>query len=76
MPHADRRSGRACASREGKVVLLASGSWEPEAIAAGFKRVQQLQAEMDEGRQRRLVRLGFPAGDAASLSALHTRNFM
>lgn len=31
---------------------------------------------MDEGRQRRLVRLGFPVGDAASLSALHTRNFM
>ena len=37
---------------------------------------QQLQAEMDEGRQRRLVRLGFPPAEAAALSALHTRNFM
>jgi hypothetical protein len=31
---------------------------------------------MDEGRQRRLTRLGFPPSDAAALSALHTRNFM
>jgi hypothetical protein len=31
---------------------------------------------MDEGRRRRLVRLGFAADDAAALSALHTRNFM
>jgi hypothetical protein len=58
------------------LVLLAAGSWEPEAIAAGHRHVQMLQKEMDEGRQRRLVRLGFPPGDAAALSALHTRNFM
>jgi hypothetical protein len=31
---------------------------------------------MDEGRQRRLVRLGFPPDEASALSALHTRNFM
>jgi hypothetical protein len=31
---------------------------------------------MDQGRQRRLVRLGLPADEAAALSALHTRNFM
>jgi hypothetical protein len=31
---------------------------------------------MDEGRRHRLVRLGFPADEAADLSALHTRNFM
>ena len=31
---------------------------------------------MDEGRQRRLVRLGFSPAEAAELSALHTRNFM
>jgi hypothetical protein len=31
---------------------------------------------MHEGRQRRLVRLGFPPDEAAALSALHTRNFM
>ena len=38
--------------------------------------MQRLQAEMDEVRQRRLVRLGFPPNEAAALSALHTRNFM
>ncbi|WP_196807847.1 hypothetical protein [Mycobacterium sp. 141] len=58
------------------VVLLASGSWEPAAIAAGYRAVLTLQAEMDEGRQRRLVHLGFPADEAADISALHTRNFM
>ena len=58
------------------LVVLAAGSWEPPALAEGYRRVQQLQAEMDEGRQRRLVRLGFPPEEAVALSALHTRNFM
>jgi hypothetical protein len=58
------------------LVLLAAGTWSPHAVAAGWERVQRLQADMDEGRQRRLVRLGFPAAEAAGLSALHTRNFM
>jgi hypothetical protein len=58
------------------MVVLAAGAWEPTAIAAGFERVQTLESEMDEGRRRRLVRLGFSADDAAMLSALHTRNFM
>jgi hypothetical protein len=31
---------------------------------------------MDEGRRRRLARLGFDPDTAAALSALHTRNFM
>jgi hypothetical protein len=31
---------------------------------------------MDEGRRRRLVRLGFTDAAAAALSALDTRNFM
>jgi len=31
---------------------------------------------MDEGRRRRLAAIGFPDGEAAELSALHTRNFM
>lgn len=31
---------------------------------------------MDQGRQRRLIQLGFPGDEAAELSALHTRNFM
>jgi hypothetical protein len=58
------------------LVLLAAGSWEPAAIARGYAAVEELQRGMDEGRQRRLVRLGFPLHEAAALSALHTRNFM
>ncbi len=58
------------------LVVLAAGSWDPAALRDGHRRVQRLQADMDEGRQRRLVRLGFPPAEAAALSALHTRNFM
>ena len=42
----------------------------------GIALVQELQAEMADGRRKRLVKLGFPPERAASLSALHTRNFM
>lgn len=58
------------------LVVLAAGAWTPDAIATGWAKVQTLQDEMDEGRRRRLGRLGFPPGEAADLSALHTRNFM
>jgi TusA-related sulfurtransferase len=58
------------------LVVLAAGGWTPQAVSAGHARVRQLQDEMDEGRRRRLERLGFPADEAAALSALHTRNFM
>jgi P-aminobenzoate N-oxygenase AurF len=58
------------------LVVLAAGSWTREAIAAGWARVQALQAEMDDGRRKRLARLGFSDTEAAELSALHTRNFM
>jgi hypothetical protein len=58
------------------LVILAAGVWTPEAVARGWDAVQQLQADMDEGRQRRLNRLGFSATEAADLSARHTRNFM
>jgi hypothetical protein len=58
------------------LILLASGSWEPADIAAGFDRVAELQADMDTGRRRRLEKLGFTEEEAAALSALHTRNFM
>jgi hypothetical protein len=58
------------------LVLLAAGSWEPAAVAAGHRAVRTLEADMDAGRQRRLLHLGFPADEAAELSALHTRNFM
>jgi hypothetical protein len=58
------------------LVLLAAGEWRPAAVARGYAAVERLQTAMDEGRQRRLVRLGFPPSEAAALSALHSRNFM
>jgi len=58
------------------LVLLAAGAWTPQAIRRGWRAVRDLQARMDEGRRRRLAAIGFPDGEAAELSALHTRNFM
>lgn len=58
------------------LVLLAAGSLDPPAIAIGWRRVQELQSDMDVGRRRRLARLGFAPSEAEALSALHTRNFM
>ncbi|HET9050576.1 MAG TPA: ferritin-like domain-containing protein [Candidatus Dormibacteraeota bacterium] len=58
------------------LVVLAGGGLEPAQVAVGWDRVQELSREMDAGRRRRLVALGFGAEDAARLSALHTRNFM
>ncbi len=58
------------------LLLLAAGGWEHERLAAGAARVSQLVRDMDEGRQQRLRLLGFDPAEAASLSSLHTRNFM
>jgi hypothetical protein len=58
------------------LVLLAAGSWDPAAIGRGWAAVRGLQAQMDEGRRRRLAFIGFPDDEAAEISALHTRNFM
>ena len=58
------------------LILLAAGSWEPEAIATGWRKVVELKARMDRGRQVRLKRLGFSEQEANRLSGLHTRNFM
>ncbi|MEK7302381.1 MAG: ferritin-like domain-containing protein, partial [Pseudomonadota bacterium] len=58
------------------LILLAAGSWQPEALRAGWEKVQALIADMDQGRIRRLRKIGFDEQSARSLSALHTRNFM
>ena len=58
------------------LILLAAGSWEPAALRRGHAAVVELQRDMDDGRRQRLLRLGFAPEQAASLSALHTRNFM
>ena len=58
------------------LILLAAGEFTPQAIAAGYLRVQELMRDMAEGRQSRLEKLGFQKDAAQRLSALHTRNFM
>ena len=58
------------------LTVLAAGEWSQEAIGLGWARVTYLQEEMNEGRRRRLLRLGFSNVEATELSALHTRNFM
>jgi hypothetical protein len=55
---------------------LRLGCFAPRALVAGHDAVVGLVREMDDGRQRRLRKLGFPEAEAAALSALHTRNFM
>ena len=58
------------------LLLLAAGSIAPDALRRGHDAVQELQRDMDDGRRRRLARLGFTAAESEALSALHTRNFM
>ena len=58
------------------LVVLAAGGFSAEAVETGWDRVQKLQDDMDQGRRRRLVTLGFTAAEASELSSLHTRNFM
>lgn len=58
------------------LLLMAAGSWEHDALRRGSQRLFQLTREMDDGRRKRLARLGFSDSEAEELSALHTRNFM
>jgi len=58
------------------LVVLAAGAFTPPAIAEGFAKVQALEADMDDGRRRRLAKLDFQGDEAAELAELHTRNFM
>jgi hypothetical protein len=58
------------------LLLLAAGSWAPDAIRAGQEKVDILKQEMAAGRRLRLIKLGFSDVQATHLSELHTRNFM
>jgi hypothetical protein len=58
------------------LLLLAAGTLDPAAIRGAHDSVVALQQEMNHGRRQRLRRLGFDEHEAATLSALHTRNFM
>jgi hypothetical protein len=58
------------------LTVLAAPEWSAAGLATGHQRVRQLGLDMDAGRRHRLEHLGFPAAEAAEISALHTRNFM
>ena len=58
------------------LLLLAAGGFEPSQILEGHRRVVKLKTDMDDGRRKRLHRLGFDDAEASALSSLHTRNFM
>lgn len=58
------------------LIVLAAGSLEPARIADGFKEVQRLLREMEDGRRYRVEKLGFSSAEAKEISSLHTRNFM
>jgi len=58
------------------LLLMAAGSWRHADLREGSRRVLQLTHDMDEGRRKRLMRLGFSETEAEELSGLHTRNFM
>jgi hypothetical protein len=58
------------------LILMSAGSWDHADLLRGYRRVMQLACDMDEGRKKRLTRLGFKEHEAAELSSLHTRNFM
>ena len=42
------------------LVLLAAGSWQPAAIARGWRAVRELRQRMDEGRRRAWLSSGSP----------------
>jgi hypothetical protein len=58
------------------LVVIGGGGAEVARIEAGHRAVQLLLADMQAGRTKRLVAIGFDADEAARLSSLHTRNFM
>ena len=58
------------------LTIIAAGGFAPTEIARGHAAVMRLQDEMDRARRASLARLGFAQEEAATLSQLHTRNFM
>ena len=58
------------------LVVIAGGGLTPTQVREGAKRVAGLHREMDRSRRERLESLGFGEGDAVTLSAYHTKNFM
>jgi hypothetical protein len=64
------------ASLQDALTILAAGGTEPRAVARGHEAFRGLLDEMHVNRVKRLAQAGFSATEAATLSGLHTPNFM
>lgn len=58
------------------LTVLAAGGTEPRSVARGHDAFRALLETMHESRTKRLQKAGFSAEQAATLSDLHTPNFM
>jgi TusA-related sulfurtransferase len=58
------------------LTILAAGSTEPSAVAIGHEAFRELLDTMHASRVRRLEHAGFTPQQAATISELHTPNFM
>jgi TusA-related sulfurtransferase len=58
------------------LTIYAAGASDPRRVARGHEAFRELLGAMHEGRIRRLRSAGFTAGQAATISDLHTPNFM
>ena len=58
------------------LTLITAGGWSHQALRKGSQQVTKLIQDMDSGRRNQLLRLGFSKEQAATLSELHTKNFM
>jgi TusA-related sulfurtransferase len=58
------------------LTILAAGGDDPSAVRRGHERFRELLETMHENRVKRLVHAGFTPDQAATISDLHTPNFM
>lgn len=58
------------------LTIYAAGASDPRRVARGHEAFRELLLTMHEGRIRRLRSAGFTAEQAATISDLHTPNFM
>ena len=58
------------------LTIYAAGASDPRRVARGHEAFRELLVTMHEGRLRRLGSAGFTAEQSATISGLHTPNFM
>ncbi|MCB9894132.1 MAG: sulfurtransferase TusA family protein [Planctomycetes bacterium] len=68
--------GKVPALVQDALTILAAGGTNPEAVAKGHGKFQELLEVMHENRVKRLYTAGFTFDQAQTLSELHTPNFM